>query len=225
MKPIKRELFITGQQLRFSRTPQVDPEGQAAVREFRVEAPAGYQAQNQGAAGLANQQGSIPAIIQYGTTAGEMAQGRRSACQACRHWDNAAWRKFITMSTGPLARAEDKQTLESLRNTLTLRGIQYDHPNGKPMTIDEIVAAHGICRVLSDWVEGVVGRDPLHWPVVPGPDANCPPSCHAGASKIDVATPAAPLGFFQPRDLDSVKIGDKRYDEVLRLAQGKTVTK
>lgn len=173
MKPIKKELFVTGQQLRFSRTPQVDPEGQAAVREFRVEAPAGYQSQNQGAAGLANQQGTIPAIIQYGTTAGELAQGRRSACQACKHWDNAAWQKFITASTGPLARAEDKQTLESLRNTLTLRGIQYAHPNGKPMTLDEIVAAHGICRVLSDWVEGVVGRDPLHWPVVPGPDANC----------------------------------------------------
>jgi hypothetical protein len=220
MKPIKKELYVTGQALKFSRRPQVEPEAQAAVREFRVEAPAGYQGAGGGPAGVVNQQGTIPAVVQYGSTAGEMAQARRTSCAGCKHFDVAAWRKFVAVSTGPLARAEDKQTIQTMRARIMMAGYGYVDNNGE-LDVEATLMAHGICRVLSDWAEGVVGRDPMHWPIVPWREATCPPSCHAGAAKLDVVTPAQPLGLFVPKDFDAEKIGAKRYDEVLRAAQGK----
>lgn len=220
MKPIKKELFVTGQQLRFSQTPKVDPEGQTAVREFAVQAPAGYQQGNAGAGGVGDQQGVIPAIVQYTSTVGELAQGKRSACVACKHFDNRAWRKFVENSTGPLSTAESRQTIETLRNRLILKGAGYMKKDGT-LDVEESLMSFGICRVLSDWVESVVGRNPMHWPITPQPEANCPPSCHAGTAKLDVVTPAAPYGFFVPKDLDAEKVGAHRYDQVMRLAQGR----
>lgn len=221
MKPIKKELYVSSQQLRFHHKPQTAPEAQAVVREFKLDAPAGYQQQNAGALGVGNQQGTIPAIVQYGTTAGEVAQARRGACVACSHFDNKAWRRMVDISTGPLATAEDKQTVETLRQRIAVMGVGYlGTPEGRAQ-IDEFMNSLGICRVLSDWVEGVVGKNPMFWPIVPAPDACCPTNCHAGSAKLDVVTPAAPMGFFKPKDLDAVKVGDKRYDEVLRLAEGK----
>ncbi len=215
----KKEVNITGQRLIFSSAPKVEPEQQAAVREFTVEAPAGYQ--QSGAAGAGNAQGSIPAVVRYESTAGQMAQDRMSACTACKHWDNKAWLQYVKMSTGPLATPEQKQTINTLKARIALKGAGYMNPDGT-LDVDGTLAAFGICRVLSDWVQGVVGKDPLYWPIVTQPEANCPPSCHASASALQVVTPAQPLGLFVPKDLEAEKIGAKRYDEVLRRAQGKT---
>jgi hypothetical protein len=218
MKPVK--LNVTGQQLRFSMKPQTEPEAQAAVREFKVDATAGYQSQNP-SMGVGQAQGTIPAIVQYNGTVGDMANARRSACCACARWDQKAWAKFVAQATGPLASAEDKKTIEGIKVDLLRRGIAYQDVGGKPMSLEEIISMHGVCHVLSDWVEGIVGKNPIHWPVVTGPDANCPTVARAGAMTLDVVTPISPHGFFKPKDLDAVKTGDKRYDEVLRLAQGK----
>lgn len=216
----KKELNVVGQQLRFSRTPQVDPEGQAAVREFAVQSPAGYQQGNMGAGGLQNQLGAIPSILQYGSTAGEMANARRGACAACKHFDVRAWRKYISDATNPGSTPEMRQTIATFKARIAMAGYGYEKPDGS-VDIDGTLAAHGICRVLSDWVEGAVGKDPVFWPVVPWREATCPPDCRAGTHEpLKVVTPEKPLGFYVPIGLDEKKIGAKRYDEVLNAARG-----
>lgn len=220
MKP--KELAVTGQSVKFSQRPQVDPEGQAAVREFHVQAPAGYQ-QGGGAGGVANPMGNIPAVLQYGSTAGEMADARRTACAACKHFDVKAWREYVAASTGPLATAEAKQTIQTIRARIMLAGYGYPDAQGE-LDVEATLMAHGICRPLSEWVEGCVGKDPVYWPVIPWREATCPPTCHAAAHVLQVVMPKQPLGLFQPKDLEAVKVGAKRYDEVLRAAQGRKAT-
>lgn len=221
MKPIKKELLVTSQSLKFSQRPQTDAEGQAAVREFRIDAPAGYQ--QSGGAGAADQQGTIPALVQYHSTAGEMALGRRSACVGCAHWDNAQLRKLIALADGPDASATNRQVVEDMREILKRKGAGYITADGRVEGVDETLAtSFGVCRVASDWVESVAGRV-LGWPVVTQAEAACPPNGFvAGDKRLDTISPTKPLGFFVPKDLDSEKIGAKRYDEVLRAAQGKT---
>jgi hypothetical protein len=221
MRPIKKELLVTSQSLKFSQRPQVDPEGQSAVREFTVQSPAGYQ--QSGAGGVVDQQGNIPAIVQYGSTAGEMANARRTSCAGCKNWDNKALRQFISDATGPLANPAWKQTIESMKTRIDAAGYGYERRDGSGVVdLDVTLNAHGICRPMSDWVEGVTGRDPVFWPVVTWREATCPRSCRAGAHELPVVTTQQPLGLFVPVDLDAEKIGAKRYDEVLRAAQGKS---
>lgn len=215
----KKTLNVIGQRLRFSKTPQTEPEAQAAVREFAVQSPAGYQQGNAGRGGLANQLGTLPSILQYGSTAGEMANARRGACAACVHFDVKAWRKYLSDATNPGSTPEMRQTIATFKARIAMAEYGYTKPDGS-LDIDGTLAAHGICRVLSDWVESVTGKDPVFWPVVPWREATCPPTCRAGASELKVITAEKPLGLYVPVDLDAEKIGGKRYDEVLRLAQG-----
>jgi hypothetical protein len=216
MKPIKKELLVTGQSLRFSSTPQVDPEGQAAVREFKLATPAGMQ--NAGSSGAVDQRGSLPAIVQYATTAGAMANGVRTACAGCKNFDVKAWRKFVSDATGPASSAEMRQTIETMKARIKMAGYGYEKANGE-LDIDQTLLAHGICRPLSDWVEGCTQRDPMFWPVVAWREATCPPSCRAGPHELKVVTAEQPFGLFKPLDLDAAKIGAGRYDQVLRAAQ------
>lgn len=209
---VKKELAVTAQRIRIGSAPQTDPEGQALVREFNLQAHAGPQ--QAGAQGVLERQGSIPVIAQYGTTVGEAAQARRTACQACRHYDRKWWAQYLARMTHPAASEGWKQTLASIKVRLIMRGIPEDK-------LDEALKQFGICRVLSEWIKSVVGEDPVFWPAVPEPDANCPRVCRAGAHELAVVTGEQPYGFFQPVDLDAKTIGSQRYDETLRLAQGK----
>lgn len=215
-----KEMKVLGQSLRFSKAPNVEPEAQATVREFSVRAPAGFQQGNAGGGGLANQLGTLPATLQYGSTAGEMANARRGACAACKHFDVKAWRKYLSDATNPASTPEMRQTIATFKARIAMAGYGYEKPDGS-IDLDGTLAAHGICRVLSDWVESHTGKDPVFWPVVPWREATCPPTCRAGPNELTVVTPEKPLGFYVPVDLDAAKLGGKRYDEVMRLAQGK----
>jgi len=146
--------------------------------------------------------GNLPTIIQYQGKAGEMANAARTACVGCRHWDNRAMLKFISNSEGPLSSAEDRETLKNMRSRVTKEGFKLEE--------------FGICRVLSDWVEQCVGRDPFFWPSISWREATCPNVCHAGQFKLDVVTPAEPFGLFSPVDMDAQKIGANRYDAILK---------
>lgn len=209
----KKDLNVTAQRIRIGTTPGVEPEAQPLVREFELRAHAGPQ--QAGAQGVLQTQGSIPVLAQYGTTAGEAAQARRTACQACRHFDRKAWAQYLAKMTHPAANAGWKQTLETMKVRLIMRGVAPEH-------VDEALKSFGICQVLSEWIKSVVGEDPTFWPAVPEPDATCPRVCRAGPHELPVVTAQQPYGFFQPVDLDAQKIGAQRYDQTLRLAQGKT---
>jgi len=217
MKPVRPELLITGKETKFSAEPQVDPEGQTASIEYKtpVVAGPGGLAQAQAASGG---MGNIPGIIQYQTNVGLMANGARTACVGCAHHDVRAWNKYVDRATGPASTAEERNEIELAKKRIANASFGYQKPDGTP-DLEATLRDFGICRPLNDWVEGVVGKNPVHWPVFTWREANCPSTCHAGAHTLQVVTPEQPFGLFRPKDLDTKKIGAGRYDAVLHAAQ------
>ncbi len=212
--PKKKDLVVTGQTIQFSNTPQTDAEGQVAVRQFHTQATAGAGQNNRG------EFGGLPAIIEYKAMAGEMAQGARTACAGCRHMDVKAWHRFLARATGPLSKAEDRETITAMKGRIMMAGYGVMDANDE-IDIEATVMRHGICRVLSDIIEGFVGKDPMHWPVVVWREATCPSYVQAGPHRAEITTPEAPYGLFKAIDLDAEKIGAARYDAILNDAGGK----
>lgn len=213
---------ITGQTLDFTKTPQTDPEGETAVRQFTTTAPAGPQAAGGGAAGQAGQTGSIPAIFEYRANVLDLAQAESSKCISCRHWDHKAFLAFVARSTGPLSSAEDRQTIETYKAK-----IKIDNLGRVGDTVEQTLTRDiGLCHVLSDWVEGVAGKNPIYWPFTPMRDATCPTyvaavSQSGDPARMELVTPMQPHGLFKPRDLDAKKINAGRYDAILYDAAGR----
>jgi hypothetical protein len=207
----KKELKIFDQQLRISSTPQVDPEGQTVVREFKTEAAASMRGIESPNAAVTGNVGNIPTVIQYSGKAGEMANAARTACVGCKHWDHKAWLLFLSRADSPDAAPEARQTMQTMR-------ARIEKAVG-PADAELYMKGQGICRVLSDWVEQVQGRDPFFWPVISWREATCPNVCRAGPHELNVVTPAEPFGLFSPVDMDAKKIGANRYDAILKTVQ------
>ncbi len=208
-----KDLVVTGSETVFSKKEQTDAEEQVVLRRFGTRTGAGMGQLNQG------ELGAVPTVIEYTSTAGDLANGARTACQACKHWNQKAWYKFVSDSTGPLSKLEDRETIKGTKNRLALA---YG-----PENVQAAMESMGICTVMTEIIEGWVGKNPIHWPVVTQDIANCPSSVSAGTSslgipnRIELVTPAAPFGLFKPRDLDAVKIGNQRRDGVLFEADRK----
>lgn len=221
MKPFRQKqgLKITGNQIQFSATPGVDPEGQQAVNRFSARVPA---APNLAGAQSGNAQfGTLPGVIEYSTGAGQMANGARSACAGCKHHDVRAWNKFLSDATNPGSTPEMRATIHTLRARIMMSGAGFMDANDE-LDVDATLKAFGICRPMNDLVEGSAGRDPVFWPVATWREACCPGTVKMGPGKpeFQVVTAERPLGFFTPKSLDDQKIGAQRYDAVLRAAQG-----
>lgn len=200
-----KEMEIVGERLIFGDAPQVDPEGQKVVKEFRARAPAAMQGAPSPSAAVQGGVGDLPAVIQYTGTAGEMANAVRTACAGCKHWDNRALLQFISNAEGPASTAESRETALNMRKRAQMAGLD--------------LTDFGVCRVLSDWVESIGGRDPFFWPSVSWRGATCPNICQVREHTLNVVTPADPFGFFTPVDTDAEKIGANRYDVLLKAVQ------
>lgn len=216
MNPLRPELLIKGETTQISQTPETDAEGQFVKRVVHAQAPIGP-----GAAGVVNPIGQLPTLLEYKTQVGEHANALKTNCASCRHWDQKAWRKFVEASTGPASTVEDRQTIQTLRGRLFTDGKGYADANGN-LDVEATLYSFGVCRVLSDWMEGVVGRNPIYWPVNPAPDATCPTDIQAPGARMPIVTAAQPFGLFRARDQDAVKTGDAKRDALLFAAQGKT---
>lgn len=215
MKPIRKDLVVTGRTLQFTKQEQTDAEGQVAVQQFHTRVGAGVGRDNDGSAG------SIPGIIEYKSMAGELANAVRTCCQACVHFDRKSWLKYLSNAEGPLGSKEDRETINQLRGRLMMAGVGPTDANGE-IDIEAALRMFGVCRPLSDIIEGWVGKNPIHWPAIVAMDANCPTYVQAEANRQEIVTPASPFGLFKPLDLDAQKIGAKRYDAVLHDAGRKT---
>lgn len=201
--------------VQISQTPQTDAEAQSIKRTLVVGAPIGP-----GAAGTVSQVGQIPAHFEYLTNVGDHANAIKTSCGGCKHWDNIAWRKFVIASTGPASTVADRQTIETLRGRLATEGRGYKDPKTGKVDVEATLMGIGVCRVLSDWVEGAMKqRHPAHWPVAPMPESTCPTYVAVPGARMAVVTPAQPLGLFKARDTN--KTGDARRDALLFAAAGK----
>ncbi len=207
------ELRISDKKIEFSQTPNTDAEGQTARVSYGTRIAGGMGQVNSG------EMGSIPGQIVYESNVNDFASGAKTACTACRHWNQKAWYKFVADSVGPLAKPQDRDTIKGTRNRLALA---YGVEN-----VQAAMLSMGICQVLTEIVKGWVGEHPMHYPVVTQEGASCPTYVAAGMSPLgipnraNIVTPAAPFGLFKPKDLDATTIGDKRRDAVLFSAAGK----
>lgn len=213
MNEKKPDLVVTGEELKISHTPGVEPEAQAVAHQYKTHVPMGAQG--------AGAMGGIPGVIQYDTTVGDVANAVKTSCAGCRHWDNRAWLQYLAKAEGPLSTAESRESVKAWRERIKTAGFGYVDKVGQ-VDVDGTLRAHGICHVLSDWVEGVLqAQDPIWWPVVPFREATCPTYVQAKQHRMEVTTPAEPFGLFKPRDLDAKNIGAGRYDRVMYDAAGK----
>jgi hypothetical protein len=214
----KDDLNITSQGLQISSEPQVDPEGQTVVREFKGTAPADMRGAPTINAAVTGHVGELPLVLQYSGKAGEMANAARTACVGCKHWDNRALKSFVANAEGPASSAESRQTVQSMRERIKRAGYGFKNKLGFH-DVEATLHAHGICRVLSDWIESCVGRDPMFWPAISWREASCPNICRAGPHELNVVTPAEPFGLFSPVDSEATKVGAGRYDAILKTVQ------
>lgn len=208
------DLKITGKRITFTQHEATDAEGQACAVDYETQVDAGP-----GGAGTVQRQGQLPGIVRYETTAGALADGSKTACGVCSHWDQKAWTKMVRDADSPLATAEDRQTITQARTRLIKAfGVEQ---------AEEALRQFGICKVMTEIIHGWVKRDPIHYPAVTFQSANCPTYVSAGLSplgipnRIELVTPASPHGLFKARDVESQVIGDKRRDTVLYDAAGK----
>ncbi len=210
------ELKITGEKIHIGNAPQVDPEGQTMVREFTATAPTHMQGGGGPNAAVHGQLRDTPLVVQYSGKAGEMANAARTSCAGCKHWDHRAWLQFLSRAEGPASSAESRQTVATTRARIATA------IGPEPKAVEHALRSQGICRVLSDWIESIAGRDPMFWPAHSWPNATCPNTVNAGpnAPPLNVVTPAEPLGFFSPVDMDSERHGTNRYDAILKTVQG-----
>lgn len=218
-----KKLFLTGQSLQMTNDPAFAPEQQRVVRQYNTRAEATPRGGDGGMA-QGGPLGTIPAAVQYTTSAGEMAQGARTSCGSCKHFDVKAWREFLIKATGPASTPEWRATIRTMEARIAMAGYGYAADNDHAEDgVQKTLYNHGICRVLSDWVESQAGRDPNWWPVVPWREASCPTVCRAGAGKpqLQVVTAQQPYGLYKPRDLDAQKAGAARYDAMMHAAAGK----
>ncbi len=211
----KPEIAVKSVTAEVSQAPQTDAEGQFIRRQVIVDAPIGP-----GQGGVVNEQGRVPAILEYKTNVGEHANALKTNCGMCRHWDNKAWRIFVQRCTGPASTAQDRQTIETLRERIKIGDRGYRDAQGQ-LDVEQTLANFGVCHVLSDWVEGVVGRHPIYWPVAPIPEATCPGEISVPGGRMQIVTDAQPFGLFKPRDLDATKLGDSKRDALLFAASKK----
>lgn len=212
MSQEKKELEITSERTLVANTPGVEPEAQEVKRQFGTPVSMGPRG--------GTTTGGVPGVIEYSTTAGAMANAVRGACAGCRHFDVKLWNKYLAAAEAPMAKEESKQTMQAMRVRVLRAGYGFQDKFGR-VDIEATMKAHGICRVLSEWVKGAVGEDPVHWPVICWREAVCPTYVAAGPHRMDVVTDAQPLGLFVPVDREAIGIGDKRYDAVMFDASGK----
>ena len=138
----------------------------------------------------------------------DFADAMRSPCAGCKNFDNKGFLALFTKADHPGAPLHMRESMNSLRAVLLQTynaSVQSMHTGQDgDMDVEHAIRVMGFCRALGEMEKDYVVVHPL---------SSCPDS---------VVTPERPKGFFQPKDNEHERIGDKAYDAIMRQAQGKT---
>ncbi len=149
--------------------------------------------------------GAMDTSIVLESTAGEIAEGFRSFCSQCKHFDPDAWAKIRRAWSNPLH--PEHKALNFIRSgLLQTRNAQLrDMHAGQDGDIDleHAVALLGICHPLTEIKNDVIIVHPL----------SCCPD--------EVKGPSSPDGLFEDKSKDAEKRGSAAFDLLMRKAQGK----
>lgn len=188
-----------------------EPEERPAARVLHVDAPL----MDQFGKPLG---GQIPTSVAIERPVIEFAQGQRSICGLCKHWDQDAWHKlFVKISSTK----NGISLLNGWRHALMTTGnaaMQQAHPDsdGEGVDADLALRACGMCRPLTE---------ATNRPIVTYPASSCPEFLPSEAGAPDPSKPF-PL-MFENRDLDTERRASGMFDNIMRTVHsrmGKVMT-
>lgn len=181
---------------------KAEPEQQQVQRVIQTDTPVNLT-------GTEKTAGNIPAEIVTFSTAGEMAQTVSRQCGNCRHFDGEEFVRTIRLADSPAAPMEQRAAVNNIRagllQTQNARLGEMHSGQDGDMDVEQALNACGFCTALTEHYSEPVGVHPL---------SSCP---------SEVKTPAAPNGFYKPKNRSAMRQGAKNYDAVMNQAAGKLV--
>lgn len=176
---------------------KLEPEALPAERILVIDAPV---------RGSIDQQigGAIRSSINIQGTVSQFANGLRTMCAECVHFDPGAWERRKAQLEGS---KEGVNQLNNMRWALIQEGL--GPAEGMHVTqenevdLEHAIAFLGVCRALTEHKRDETYVHPM---------SGCPD---------EVCTPTHPDGFFETRNYETRRAGDAAYDDVMRKAQGK----
>lgn len=191
--------------LHITNTPTLDdgtpaePEQQTASRVLLTDADA--------ATTTGKAVGAMNAQVIIESSAGEMARALRGMCSNCKHYDNAAFQRFLSQADHPASPMHVREGVNELRAALLQTynaQLQTMHAGADgDMDVEHALKQLGFCRAL-----GEIHKDDI----IVHPLSSCPP---------ETITDSTPSGLYQSKDRASERAGDKAYDNILKRAAGK----
>lgn len=170
----------------------VEPEQQPATRILGVDGPTSLGATPTGK--------ELTTTVELSDTAGQFAQGFRSQCHLCRHFQpEAAQRVIQAWKAGTL---DQRHVLNQIRGALmetqnTRVQEQMINPQDGDTDVEHGLSLLGLCEVFTELTQDVLF---VH------PTGCCPED----------------QNYFVAKDIASEKYGSAKFDEIMRKAQGKT---
>lgn len=144
----------------------------------------------------------IRTSVNVQSTVGKFANGLRTMCAQCKHFDGEGWlkRKAILERSG----AEGTIFLNGMRSALIQQGLgpasgMHATPD-EDIDLEHAISFMGYCKALCEHLKDEILVHPM---------SGCPK---------EVCTPSQPNGFFENTNLDSQRIGDAAYDSVMNKA-------
>lgn len=151
--------------------------------------------------------GSMNTAVVVESQVSEFVRAVRSPCAGCKHFDNKSFLAFFEKADHPAAPIHVRESMNELRGILLQTynaQVQSMHAGQDgDMDVEHAIRAMGYCRALTEIEKDYVVVHPL---------STCPDG---------VVTPERPTGFFQPRDNEAERIGNKAYDAIMNRAAGK----
>jgi len=182
---------------------KAEPEQQQVQHVIQTDAPVNLT-------GNTKTVGTMPAEIVTYSTAQEMAQTVSHQCGTCKFFDGEEFVKVIRLADSPAAPMEQRAAVNNIRagllQTQNARLGEMHSGQDGDMDVEQALNACGFCKALTEHYTEPVGVHPL--------------SCCPG----DVKSPAAPHGFYQPKNVTAARVAGSNYDKVMNLAAGKLVT-
>lgn len=145
--------------------------------------------------------GEIPTRVAIQGNVGMFANGLRTMCSMCKHFDQHAWTEMKRRMEGS---KEGVQMLNVMRaGMLDTGNARFDNMHQDPdggVDLEHALSFMGVCRALTEHYRE---------PITVHPIGGCPD---------EVCTQLAPEGFFQPTDPQQ-KVANAAYDQIMRNAQ------
>lgn len=178
------------------RGQRLEPEERPAERILVVDTPMKGNLDQQ-------HHGHMRTSVNIQGNAHQFANGLRTMCAQCKHFDGDAWQKKKRQLS---ASKEGVQLLNGIRVEMINQGLgpaTEMHSNEDELDLEHAISFMGFCRAQTEMHREEVLVHPM---------GGCPP---------EICTETSPLGYFEDANEATKRIGSAEYDRIMRQSQGK----